>query len=57
MKLIKVKKGLALLLAACGFLVALGSGNVWAQWKPDRTAELIVSAGPGGNQDLTARVI
>jgi putative tricarboxylic transport membrane protein len=35
----------------------LCGGNVWAQWKPDRTAELIVSAGPGGNQDLTARVI
>lgn len=31
--------------------------SAMAQWKPDRTAELIVSAGPGGNQDLTARVI
>lgn len=38
-------------------LVTACNGNVWAQWKPDRIAELIVSAGPGGNQDLTARVI
>lgn len=26
-------------------------------WKPERNVELVVSAGPGGNQDLTARVI
>lgn len=26
-------------------------------WKPDRTAEIVVTAGPGGNQDLTARAI
>lgn len=26
-------------------------------WKPERTVEIIVSAGPGGNQDLTARAI
>ena len=44
-------------LMVCGFALILLCGNVAAQWKPDRTAELIVSAGPGGNQDLTARVI
>lgn len=57
MKFILLKTRLTILVAACSFLVALGGGNAWAQWKPDRTAELIVSAGPGGNQDLTARVI
>ncbi len=50
------KKRLSLILAGCA-LAAASSGNAWAQWKPDRTAELIVTAGPGGNQDLTARVI
>jgi putative tricarboxylic transport membrane protein len=28
-----------------------------AQWKPERAAEIVVTAGAGGNQDLTARVI
>lgn len=28
-----------------------------AQWKPQKTVELVVSAAPGGNQDLTARAI
>jgi len=50
------KKRFSLIVAGCAFAVAC-SGNSWAQWKPERTAELIVSAGPGGNQDLTARVI
>ena len=45
-----------LILTGCVLVVA-GGENTWAQWKPERTAELIVSAGPGGNQDLTARVI
>ncbi len=50
------KKQFSLIIAGCALTVAC-SGNAWAQWKPERTAELIVSAGPGGNQDLTARVI
>jgi putative tricarboxylic transport membrane protein len=50
------RKRFSLALAGC-MLAAACSGNAWAQWKPERTAELIVSAGPGGNQDLTARVI
>jgi len=50
------KKQFSLIIASCALTVAC-SGNAWAQWKPERTAELIVSAGPGGNQDLTARVI
>ncbi|MPZ45902.1 MAG: hypothetical protein GEV05_21440 [Betaproteobacteria bacterium] len=32
-------------------------GGAAAQWKPERPLELIVSAAPGGNQDLTARAI
>jgi putative tricarboxylic transport membrane protein len=28
-----------------------------AQWMPERTTEIIVTAGPGGNQDQTARII
>lgn len=50
------KKRLSLMFAS-GVLAMACSGSAWAQWKPERTAELIVSAGPGGNQDLTARVI
>ncbi len=40
----------AALLLAC-------SGGVAAQWKPERTVEIIVTAAEGGNQDLTARLI
>jgi putative tricarboxylic transport membrane protein len=29
----------------------------WAQWSPEKTTEMIVTAGPGGNQDQTARMI
>lgn len=50
------KTGFFLMLAG-GVVAAVCGGNARAQWKPERTAELIVSAGPGGNQDLTARVI
>ncbi|MEO8441874.1 MAG: tripartite tricarboxylate transporter substrate-binding protein [Betaproteobacteria bacterium] len=32
-------------------------GNAAAQWKPERQAEIIVTAAEGGNQDLTARLI
>lgn len=56
MKLEQGKKRLLLILAGCA-LAAAFSGHTWAQWKPERTAELIVSAAPGGNQDITARVI
>jgi len=31
--------------------------NAWAQWNPEKTTEMIVTAGPGGNQDQTARMI
>ena len=56
MTLIYGKKGLFPLLLA-GFALAAVSDGAIAQWKPERTTELVVSAGPGGNQDLTARVI
>lgn len=56
MTLMYGKKGLFPLLLA-GFALAAVSAGAGAQWKPERTTELIVSAGPGGNQDLTARVI
>lgn len=51
------RKQRLLSLVMSGIVLVTVSMNGWAQWKPDRTAELIVSAGPGGNQDLTARVI
>ena len=42
-------------------LVALAllaiTGSAAAQWKPERTAELVVSVAPGGAQDITARFI
>lgn len=41
--------------ASCGGAVFCGEAP--AQWKPQRTVELVVSAAPGGNQDLTARAI
>lgn len=50
-------KGILLQATVCCVLAVSGIVPGWAQWKPERTAELIVSAGPGGNQDLTARVI
>ncbi len=50
------KRVLSLMVIGCA-VAALSNGNAFAQWKPERTTELIVSAGPGGNQDLTARVI
>ncbi|MCC7484058.1 MAG: tripartite tricarboxylate transporter substrate binding protein [Burkholderiales bacterium] len=46
----------ALVLGA-GCLGAGFAGGAAAQWKPQRAVELIVSAAPGGNQDLTARAI
>lgn len=55
MTLMSGKKVQFLLLA--GFVLAAVSAGAGAQWKPERTTELVVSAGPGGNQDLTARVI
>lgn len=46
----------ALMLGASGAGIVY-SGAAAAQWKPQRTVELVVSAAPGGNQDLTARAI
>lgn len=37
--------------------LAAATGPAFAQWKPDRVPELIVSVAPGGNQDITARTI
>ena len=42
---------------AAGLLAAAFCSSAQAQWKPERVTELIVSAAPGGNQDLTARAI
>ena len=46
-------------LQRCTFtcLLALATPALAQGWKPDRNVEIVVSAGPGGNQDLTARVI
>lgn len=47
-------------LVACCLTAAAASHAAYAQsagWKPERNVEIVVSAGPGGNQDLTARVI
>lgn len=57
MKMNNDKPGIFHLMISGLALVTACQGSALAQWKPDRTAELIVSAGPGGNQDLTARVI
>ena len=45
----------AIVFASC--LISLCSGSALAQWKPEKPVEIVVSAGAGGNQDLTARVI
>ena len=44
-------------IAALVSIVALPAQAQAPAWKPDRVAEIVVSAGAGGNQDLTARVI
>jgi putative tricarboxylic transport membrane protein len=38
-------------------LMLPGDASAQAAWKPERNVELVVSAGPGGNQDITARVM
>jgi putative tricarboxylic transport membrane protein len=43
-------------LAACSVVLAPASGAE-PGWKPERAVEVVVSAGPGGNQDLTARIL
>lgn len=42
-----------------GAVMSLGTGAIAQSpaWKPERNAEVVVSAGPGGNQDITARMI
>ena len=39
-----------------GLLMTLGAA-AHAQWKPSRTIEFVVSAGPGGGNDKTARLL
>jgi putative tricarboxylic transport membrane protein len=36
---------------------ALGAGPVLAQWKPDRTVEVVVGSAAGGGNDKSARVL
>lgn len=38
-------------------LISLGSANAQTPWMPKGTIELIVSAGPGGGNDRTARLV
>ena len=45
---------------ACMAFAAIASAAAGQQppaWKPERNVEIVVSAGPGGNQDQTARTI
>ncbi|MGE0557602.1 MAG: tripartite tricarboxylate transporter substrate binding protein [Burkholderiales bacterium] len=35
----------------------LGAGQALAQWKPEKTVEIIAPSGPGGTTDRTARVV
>lgn len=44
-------------LFAAVILAAASCEGAWAQWKPERTTELVVSVEAGGNQDITARTI
>lgn len=48
---------LAGLLATALGSAAFQSAAAEPAWKPERTVELVVSAGPGGNQDATARIM
>lgn len=45
----------ALVLASMSLLLA--PGFAFAQWKPDKSIEIIVGTGPGGGQDKTARTV
>lgn len=36
---------------------ALSTSPAWAEWKPNRPVEFVVSAGPGGGTDQFARVV
>src|SRR5258708_29823287 len=41
-------------------MVLAGTGEIYAaaaQWKPDKSIEIIVGTGPGGGQDKTARTL
>jgi len=43
-------------LAACAVITGTG-GEAQAQWKPERSIEIIAPSGPGGTTDRTARVV
>jgi putative tricarboxylic transport membrane protein len=43
-------------LAACAAITGAGS-EALAQWKPEKTIEIIAPSGPGGTTDRTARVV
>lgn len=43
--------------AAAAWAVLAAPAHAQSAWKPERNVEIVVSAGPGGNQDLTARTI
>lgn len=47
----------SVLSVAASFPTAIDAHAQTPAWKPDRNVEIVVSAGPSGNQDLTARMI
>ncbi len=53
---IHLSKGLPALLAVCIAAIALPSAAQPA-WKPDKTVEIVVTAGPGGGNDRNARLM
>ena len=53
---LRVISATSALSVAASLLTAI-TAHAQATWKPDRNVEIVVSAGPSGNQDLTARMI
>ncbi len=53
----QVTAGVWVLIVGAVYAAPAFIGEALAQWKPQRSVELVVSAAPGGNQDLTARAM
>lgn len=49
--------GIRGLMVVLGAAIATQCGVALAQWKPERTVEIIAPSGPGGTTDRTARVV
>lgn len=49
--------GIRGLMVVLGAAIATQCGVAQAQWKPERTVEIIAPSGPGGTTDRTARVV